>query len=246
MPKNNTRFKIFSYNCRGFGDGVRALRAACAAAVDGMVFDCRLTKDGKWVVPLQDTQLLAHRIHTRVFTALQQEVLALDAVLALTSALAPNKQVMLTMKDVGEERALARLAHDCVIVAWDTQFLERFHAISPATRLGIAYAPMRTALPDVHKTSQKGMRLQYDPMERFDAGLHFGKVQHEYLLDMPNIPIHTAFVHGLFCSSKLVERAHAKGVQLIAFLVDTKLSAGLLRRRGVDGIVTATPQAFQQ
>ncbi len=236
--------RIYSQRARGFGfpeQSVRAIRAALASRADGIAIDAWLTKDLKWAVcagiSRRTEEARVRRLHSRTLAALGEDALSLETVLALFSALGDGKELLLSAQDKGEERALLALlrasgAHDrIVLLAWERETLRRAHRLDPSLRLGLSYSPTPLrragAGAKVHRPlSRKGVQLRYNARHSFDAGLSLRAAPQEgYFEDLEGIPL--------------------ASVQAFAgFGVHHKLAGSLLKRRGVDGLITDAPALF--
>jgi len=256
--------KILSHRCRGFGHpehSVRAIREALLSPVDGIEIDIRLTKDLKWVVihnPFTKNEAgQIQRVHAQPFHKLKKEILPLDTVLAMFAALGGGKELYIDMKDVGEIKQLTKMIdrHNIkdrtIIIGWEPEILKRVHKIDPVQRLGLSFVPIHRstngARAIVHKPlTRHGVLLSFNSLHSFDVKFSIGKTHQHYLSDLPNLPLHCIQVFSLFCSADLVKKAHARGLKVIAFVVNNRISFSLLKRRNVDGILSNEPRTFIQ
>jgi len=253
---------IIAHRCRGFGfpeNSIRAIRAALTAPIDAIEIDIRLTKDHKWVAihnPFYTNEKRSvQHVHDHTLAKVKREVVPLDMVLALFSALGEGKELFIDVKDVGEARGLVRLLkrhkvlERTIVIAWEPEILKRVHKEEPQLRLGFSYVPIFERLRDMSGTLQKplskhGILLHFNELHSFDRRFPIGKTHQHYLSELPDLPLYSIQVFGLLCSSNLVERAHKKRLKVYPFTVNNKLTARLLRGRNVDGFLTDDAKAF--
>lgn len=222
-------------------------------------FDIRLTKDLKWVIVhnpfLKSEQKMVFQVHQHTYSALRREVTKLDAMLAVFAAYGAGKELMVDVKDVGEERQLVRLIkqyglqEQVIVIGWEPEVLRRVHSIDPSIRIGLTYIPIHSTLKAVKGTIAKPISrhrviMNFNAAESFTAKTSSGLTHHHYLSTLPDLPLHSIQVRSEFCSEKLVRLAHERGFKVYPFVVNTRIGAALLRRRGVDGILTNDPKTF--
>ena len=242
LPTNGTRF--ISHRARGFGypeATTRAIRAALQSDMAGLILDCRLTKDRRWVIPHTTTPEAILRIHSRRLSQLR-EVIPLDEVIALFAAFGKEKTLYLDVRDRGEEQQLADVVGDRIVIcAWHAETLERVHECAPETKLGLNIPPGRTEQTRIDMILPRvGVQLIYHPREHYDAWLGIKPSQRE-LPDLPLLPLAYILAPSLLCTSELLRRARAKKATVIAFTVNRKISLALLERQGVQNVITDEP-----
>lgn len=253
---------IYSHRCLGFGhpeNSLRGLRDALASRVDGIEFDVRLTKDHKWVTIhnpfFRSEERSVLRVHTKTYGQIKREVTLLDTMLALFATHSDGKRLMIDMKDVGEERQIVRmiqkydLYNQVTVIAWEPEVLRRVHALDRDIKIGFSYIPIHSTLTFVKGTAKDRLSrhkvvMNFNAMHRFDERFSKGHTNQHYLSRIPDLPLTSIQVFSIFCSAKLVRRAHEKRMSVIAFVVNSRINAALLRRRGVDGILTNRPTTF--
>ena len=238
---------------------MQAFQAALQSSIDTLEFDIRLTKDHKWVVVhnpfFKSEEKMIYQVHEQNYTQLRREVTRLDHVLALFAAHGNGKELMVDVKDVGEERQLVRLIQNyglekqVIVIGWEPEILRRVHKIEPSIRLGLTYIPIHSTLKMLRGTINRPVGahkviLNFNAEQSFSAKTSKGLTHHHYLSTLPDLPLHCIQVREAFCSSKLVKLAHEKGFKVYPFVVNTRLGAALLKRRGVDGIITNYPKTF--
>lgn len=254
---------IYSHRCLGFGhpeNSMHALRDALASDVEGIEIDIRLTKDRKWVVVHNpffiDEKRNVERVHTKTYGQIRREVTLLDTMLAYIAARSTgtkHKTLFLDVKDVGEERQIARmltqydLIADTVVIAWEPEVLRRIKRIEPSIRAGLSYVPIHSTLTFLQGEIKRPIGkhkavLTFNKEHSFDARHSEGHSKQHYLATLPDIPLSTIQVYAPLCSAKLVRLAHERGIKVIAFTVNNRVLAALLKRRGVDGILTNDPK----
>lgn len=266
-PKNNpvstnTKLLIYSHRCLGFGEPentMRALRAALASVVDGVEFDVRLTKDKKWVVIhnpfFKNEERTVERVHMKTYNQVKREVTLLDSVLAFISVHGNGKRVMIDVKDVGEEKQIIRMIHTyglrdtATIIAWEPEVLRRVRERDEKIQIGLSYVPIHSSMKFIKGTVKERISkhkaiMNFNAMHRFDAKFGVGHTSQHYLATIPDLPLASVQVFAAFCSKKLVRNAHERGMNVIPFVVNSRINAALLRRRGVDGILTNHPMTF--
>lgn len=258
---------IISHRARGFGhpeNSEKAIRAALQSQAHALEIDLRLTKDFKWVAlhnPYRRSEeRQVHAVHERTLAQLRREVIDLDSILALFSAFGAGKELFLDVKDVGEQRQLVRIIKRhkvedrVVVIGWEPEVLRKVHAIDPKMRIGFSYVPLHSYLSGIRMKpavplSRSGYLLSFNEWQSFDARFSIGRTHQHYLAQLPSLPLYSIQVPGVFCSSRLVQEAHQRGIKVIPFLiggmgVNVRIIAALLRRRGVDGILTDAPRNF--
>jgi glycerophosphoryl diester phosphodiesterase len=251
---------VISHRCLGFGhpeNTLKAIRDALASAVDGIEVDLRLTKDRKWVIIynpfLKSEERKVMRVHEHTFSRLRQEAMQLDTFLAL-AAVEGSKRLVLDIKDVGEEKQILKLLDHynlfdrTILISWEPEVLKRLHARLPGLKLGFSYVPIASSLRYVKGSVSKplskyGVLMSFNSLHSFDVKHKIGK-HHHFLSDIPDLPLYSIQVPAFLCSNDLVMRAHAKGVRVIPFGVNSRLTYLLLKRRKIDGIITNNPKLF--
>lgn len=233
---------VYAHRCRGFGfaeASVRAIRTALLSQVDGILLDVRLTKDKKFVVPLSSDVACVHRIHTKNLGMLARDALALSTVLAMVASLG-KKQVLLDVRDAGEERLFVRMLESygvcdqTIVLAWDATILERIHRSSHALKLGFSLAPP--------VDSMGGDVKEEHVAHTYDARLGLVMSARQDLVPLPALPLVCVQVSGLLCTKKFVEGLQAHGIKVLAYPVNNALAASIMRRRAVDGVITDDPK----
>ncbi len=264
MSENATRsdFEVIAHRCLGFGfreNTVQAMQAAISSPVRMIEFDVRLTKDRKWVVIhnpfLKTEKQIVFQVHEHTYSKLKREVTLLGHMLALFAAHGEGKELMIDVKDVGEERQLVRLIQQSdvqervIVIAWEPEVLRRVHKLEPSIRLGLSYVPIHSALKLVKGTmpervSRHHIVMKFNTEQRFDMKKRVGFTNQHYLSSLPDLPLYSIQVYHRFCSSKLVKLAHTKGWKVYPFVVNTRLEGALLKRRGVDGLLSDEVKLF--
>ena len=257
-----SRMLIYSHRCLGFGkleNSIQALQAALFSTVDGIEFDVRLTKDHKWVTLhnpfFKSEERSVLRVHTKTYNQIKREVTLLDTMLALFATHSKEKLLMIDVKDVGEEKQLVRMIQkydlydQITIIAWEPEILRRVYARDKDIKLGFSYIPIHSTLTFVKGRAKEPLSrykvvMNFNAMHRFDEKFSKGYSNQHYLSTIPDLPLASIQVFAPFCTEKLVKRAHEKGIKVMPFVVNTRLMTVLLRRRGVDGILTNTPKTF--
>ncbi|HIH24596.1 TPA: glycerophosphodiester phosphodiesterase [Candidatus Woesearchaeota archaeon] len=261
----SANMNLYSHRCLGFGhpeNSMHALRDALESGIEGIEIDIRLTKDRKWVVLhnpfFADERRNVERVHMKTYGQIRREVTLLDTMLAYIAARSERmkrKTILIDVKDVGEERQIARmlasydLTADAVVIAWEPEVLRRIRSIDPSIRTGLSYIPIHSTLTFLQgelKTpiGRHKAVLTFNKEHSFDARHSEGHSKQHYLATLPEFPVTSIQVYAPLCSAKLVRLAHKRGMKVIAFTVNNRVLAALLKRRGVDGILTNDPKKF--
>jgi glycerophosphoryl diester phosphodiesterase len=252
--------EVYAHRCIGFGhpeNSLMALRAALQSSVHGVEIDVRLTKDLKWVTlhdPLvKSEELRVLRVHDHNYSYLRRVTTPLETMLAVISSV-PDKHVLIDVKDIGEEKTIIKLIRQyelldrATVIAWEPEVLRRIHARDQQVRLGFSYVPIHSTLRYVRGSINKplsryGWLLHFNAMHSFDVKHTVGVSHQHYLSSLPDLPLVSIQVPAHFCTTKLVRLAHEKNIKVIPFAVNP-LNYLLLRRRGINGLITNYPQRF--
>jgi len=253
---------IFSHRCLGFGhkeNSFHAFRAALDSNIGGIEIDIRLTKDHKWVVIhnpfFKSEEKSVLHIYEHTYNQIKREITLLDTMLAFFVTHSKNKQIMIDVKDVGETRQLVKLIkhygieQQAIILAWEPEILRRVHAFAPELRLGLTYVPIHSSITYIKGETSKPLSkhrivMRFNAEQSFNAKFKHGVTHHHYLATLPELPLYAIQVPASWCSSKLVKLAHEKNMKVFPFGVKTRLGTLLLKRQGVDGILTDYPMLF--
>jgi len=245
---------VIAHRCRGYGTPDQSPQAIAAALRNGahVHLAAYLSADGKWVVPrlsgLSDERA-ARRAHTT--TAARLDALPLEHALALVAAHAPNgprQMLYLEAKDTGNERALVAaltrldMLDRTVLLAWEPEVLRRAHGLAPSLFLGLAFVPLGHAVARSRAVThreypRRKVRLAFDPAQSFDALPGIGKTPVRTLADV-SLPLSCVCIPAVLCRSRTIAAARSRGARVVAYGVYNNLLLRVLRRRGVDAILT--------
>ncbi len=254
--------KIIAHRCNGFGhpeNSMNALRAAVLSKADAVEIDVRITKDLKWIVihnpHFTNENKQVERVNEKNYDDIKQEAILLEQMLFIISR--SNKELYLDVKDAGEEEQLIvllqkyKMVERTVLISWEPYVLQKAHQIDKNLRLGFSYVPIHRVLKSLKiefedpLTPHKG-RFSFNTQHSFDANEMKGYSRQHYLSTIPDIkvPLYSVQVYAPFCSTKLVNLAHEKGIKIFPFTIDTKVSYTVFKLRLVDGIITNKTTTF--
>ena len=227
-----------------------SLRAAVAAGVDLVEIDVLALRGGEFVVAhSRDLRALSHgaargRVGARSLDELRElcpELPTLDEALAFFAEEAPETGVHVDLKNArsaeGVAKALRRhgLLERTLLTSFHVRALRKVRELEPGVRTGVTFpgdrlgVGERRALGPAVKVGLRGLRVVMPAL----VGTLLARSRALALV-----------IHYELASAAAVGRAHARGVPVVAWTVDSPGDLARVDEAGVDAIVTNDPSIF--